>query len=95
MAQSLLRLPPPTVERWDWQLQAACRGMESALFFAPDAERARARTHRIRAAKAVCEQCPALTACRTYAVEAGEPFGIWGGLTEDEREPARHLTSTA
>jgi WhiB family redox-sensing transcriptional regulator len=93
--QSLLRLPPPTVERWDWQLLAACRGMESSLFFAPDGERSRARTRRIRAAKDVCATCPALNACRDYALDAGETFGIWGGLTEDERGPARHLTSTA
>jgi len=92
--QSLITLPPPTVERWDWQLAAACRGMESSLFFAPDGERSRARNRRIASAKAVCAQCPALTDCRIYAIGAGETFGIWGGLTEDERTPARNLTST-
>mgnify|MGYP001613945567 CR=1 FL=1 len=93
--QSMLRLPPPTVERWDWQLSAACRGMESSLFFPPDGERSRARTRRIANAKAVCAHCPVLTDCRNYAVAAGETFGIWGGLTEDERTPAGNLTSTA
>ena len=42
----------------------------------------------------VYAQCPALTDCRIYAIGAGETFGIWGGLTEDERTPARNLTST-
>jgi WhiB family redox-sensing transcriptional regulator len=93
--QSLLKLPPPTVERWDWQLAAACRGMESSLFFAPDGERSRARNRRIASAKAVCAGCPVRTDCRNYAIGAGETFGIWGGLTEDERTPTRNLTSTA
>ena len=92
--QSLLNLPPPSVERWDWQLLAACRGMESSLFFAPDGERSRARNRRIANAKTVCAGCPALTDCRSYALSAGETFGIWGGLTEDERASARNLTST-
>ncbi len=90
-----LRLPPPTIEGWDWQLLAACRGMDSSLFFAPDGERARARTRRIAKAKSVCAGCPALTNCRNYAIAAGEPCGIWGGLTEDERAQPHHLTSTA
>src|SRR6476646_8153817 len=94
--QSLITLPPPTVEGWDWQLLAACRGMESSLFFAPDGERSRARNRRVRAAKDICAHCPAPSACRDYAVDVGEPFGVWGGLTEDERGLARQLTiSTA
>ena len=90
-----LKLPPPTIEGWDWQLLAACRGMDSSLFFAPDGERARARNRRIAMAKSICAGCPALTDCRNYAIAAGETCGIWGGLTEDERAPARTLTSTA
>lgn len=39
----------------------------------------------IRRAKAVCHECPIRTACLTVALENGEQFGIWGGLTEDER----------
>ena len=89
-----LTLPPPVVECWDWQLLAACRGMDSSLFFAPDGERARARARRILKAKSVCAGCPALTDCRNYAIAAGESSGIWGGLTEDERARAHPLTST-
>jgi WhiB family redox-sensing transcriptional regulator len=91
---SLLRLPEPTIEQWDWQLAAACRGMDSLLFYAPDGERSRARARRISRAKTICAGCPALNDCRDYAMSAGETWGIWGGLTEDERAPAQHLTST-
>jgi len=33
------RLPAPVVAHWEWQLQAACRGMDSSLFFHPANER--------------------------------------------------------
>lgn len=32
-----------------------------------------------------CQSCPARTACASYAVEAEEPAGVWGGLTPKER----------
>ena len=35
-------------------------------------------------AKAVCAECPARDACLGWALEHSE-YGIWGGLTEDER----------
>jgi WhiB family redox-sensing transcriptional regulator len=72
------RLPAPVVAHWEWQLQAACRGMDSSLFFHPANERNTDRENRISAAKQICLHCPAVTACL-------EPYGIWGGLSEDER----------
>jgi WhiB family redox-sensing transcriptional regulator len=36
-------------------------------------------------AKNLCSTCPLLQECRTYAIEAKEPYGIWGGLTVEER----------
>jgi WhiB family redox-sensing transcriptional regulator len=79
------RLPAATTDEWDWQLQAACRGMDGAWFFPPDREQAKARTSRISRAKAVCARCPALMACRDFALDNGELFGVWGGLSEDDR----------
>jgi WhiB family redox-sensing transcriptional regulator len=38
-----------------------------------------------RAAKAVCGACPVRTECLTYALESGERFGVWGGMSERER----------
>nr|WP_277424633.1 WhiB family transcriptional regulator [Kocuria palustris] len=32
-----------------------------------------------------CRSCPARIACATYAVDAREPAGVWGGLTPKER----------
>lgn len=40
-------------------------------------------------AKALCSQCPVLEQCRDFALKweerEGERFGVWAGLTKDER----------
>lgn len=70
---------------WSWQRDAACRNLESSLFFAPDGERAAARRHREAAAKAVCGRCPVRMPCALYALATRQRYGVWGGLAEDER----------
>jgi len=79
------RLPDPLAEHWQWQLAAACRGMDSEHFFHPPDERNAAREKRIAAAKAICRSCPAVQSCLDHALQVREPYGIWGGLSEDER----------
>ena len=80
------RLPGPNADLWDWQLVAACRGVDSSLFFHPEGERGAARSAREAAAKEVCMRCPVRAECATHALAVREPYGVWGGLTEDERE---------
>lgn len=80
------RLPGPNADLWDWQLVAACRGVDSSLFFHPEGERGAARSAREAAAKEVCGRCPVRAECATHALTVREPYGVWGGLTEDERE---------
>lgn len=82
------RLPTPVSETWEWQLRAACRGMDAEAFFHPEGERGQARTARVARAKAVCRRCPVIVECRSHALAAQEPFGIWGGLDEGERRAA-------
>lgn len=36
-------------------------------------------------AQARCEKCPARVACASYAVDAEEPAGVWGGTTPKGR----------
>ena len=55
------------------------------LFRSPDGERGPRRRNRENAAKAVCASCPVLNACREHALAVQEPYGIWGGLSEDDR----------
>lgn len=80
------QLPGPNADIWDWQMKGLCRGADSSMFFHPDGERGRERSARENRAKAMCQSCPVLTECRTHALRVGEPYGIWGGLSESERE---------
>jgi WhiB family transcriptional regulator, redox-sensing transcriptional regulator len=80
------RLPGPVAERWDWQLRGLCRQLDSAMFFTPDRERGSMRARREQRAKAVCVRCPVLEQCRSHALRAREPYGVWGGMTEHERK---------
>ena len=82
----LSRLPGPNADLWDWQLRGACRDAEPSLFFHPEGERGASRLRRDLAAKAVCATCPVIDACARHALRVREPYGVWGGMTEDERE---------
>jgi WhiB family redox-sensing transcriptional regulator len=61
-----------------WQELAACRPLGVELFYPPtdqDGEEA----------KAICFACPVRENCLEFALAAGERFGIWGGMTPQER----------
>ncbi len=71
---------------WGWQFDAACRGEDSALFFAPNYfEKREEKDGREAKAKAICRRCPVREPCLAYALRIREPHGIWGGLNELER----------
>jgi WhiB family redox-sensing transcriptional regulator len=71
---------------WEWQLHGACRSADETIFFHPEGERGPARRNRDAAAKAVCAACPVLRDCREHALAVREPYGVWGGMSEDDRE---------
>lgn len=74
----------PVAADWEWQLSAACRGADSSLFFASAGETRRDRFTRESTAKALCARCPVRLQCQRHAVAVGEPYGLWGGLTQHE-----------
>ncbi|HEX4791453.1 MAG TPA: WhiB family transcriptional regulator [Actinospica sp.] len=80
------RLPGPNADLWDWQLRGLCRGKDSSLFFHPEGERGAARAAREQSAKEICLNCPVQKQCCEHALRVREPYGVWGGLTEEERE---------
>jgi len=80
------RLPGPQLEKWEWQMFGACRREDTELFFHPEGERGPSRSNREASAKAVCATCPVLMSCREHALAAREPYGVWGGLSEHDRE---------
>ncbi|MBY6350741.1 WhiB family transcriptional regulator [Rhodococcoides corynebacterioides] len=85
-------LPGPNADIWDWQMHGACRGVDSSVFFHPDGERGRARAQREARAKEMCRECPVLRQCRSHALAVNEPYGIWGGLSEAERDALARRT---
>lgn len=79
------RLPKPVTASWEWQEAGSCRSLPTDMFFHPENERGPRRKAREVAAKAVCGACPVIAQCRAHALSVQEPYGIWGGLSEDER----------
>ena len=79
------RLPKPLADLWEWQYEGACQDLPSEMFFHPEGERGPRRRNRENAAKAVCATCPVIQQCRDQALSIQEPYGIWGGLSEDDR----------
>jgi WhiB family redox-sensing transcriptional regulator len=69
---------------YSWQKSARCADAGPSMMFPHDAD-----FPGIARAKAVCERCPVRALCLDEAQTRGERFGIWGGLTPDERREAR------
>ena len=67
--------PRPDPRQWGWE--AACVGEPGDWFTSGSVD--------VSWEKAVCWTCPVRRACLAYALDAGESFGIWGGLTAKER----------
>ena len=69
-----------------WQVRAACRGPQAAVFFPPSHfERKDEKLEREGRAKDICAACTVREPCLEYAISIREPHGIWGGLNEVER----------
>lgn len=81
----------------DWRDEAACRdvpeGMTRAqwvkVFVRNKLPEPRTYTQSYARARAVCERCPVLDDCREYALSEGELYGMWGGLSPNERKDLR------
>jgi WhiB family redox-sensing transcriptional regulator len=76
------------LERPAWQKRAACRGVGTEVFF-PD------RYHSAEEAKELCASCPVAAECLAFAMTptpgASLPgtFGVWGGLSHQQRRLLR------
>ena len=69
---------PEPVQRRSWMADAACRGMNPALFFPSDRVG-------VGAAQPVCRRCGVSAACLDYALERQVVDGVWGGVSERDR----------
>lgn len=73
------------IDYWGWQQKGLCNTLDPEVFFHPEGERGAPRRRRVEQAKAICSQCPVIQECREYALNNHEPYGVWGGLSEEER----------
>ena len=62
-----------------WMVDAACADADPSLFFVAHGKPA-------SEAKAICAGCPVREACLDYALQTKERHGIWGGLSERQRQ---------
>jgi WhiB family redox-sensing transcriptional regulator len=87
-----------TRDLMDWRHRAECLDEDPELFF-PIGNTGPAQLQ-IDDAKAVCARCEVQDTCLRSALETGQDFGVWGGMSEDERRAmkrrnARRNTKTA
>ena len=75
----------PIHDKWEWQYDGACRGSDPEQFFLdPNMRGLNKRTKELNAIK-VCNTCPVKQACLDHALSVPEIFGVWGGMTEEQR----------
>ena len=87
--RSTLNLPTERgVVDQHWTERAACRGVDTEIFF-PEAlyptNRVLANMH-AKQAREICARCPVRIECLDEAMRRNERHGIWGGLLRHERE---------
>jgi len=67
----------------DWRNRAACLSEDPELFF-PIGNSGPAKMQ-IAEAKTVCRGCEVRETCLQWALDHDADFGVWGGLSEDDR----------
>lgn len=77
----------------DWRSRAVCRDEDPELFY-PVGTSGPALMQ-VAEAKSVCRRCPVVSECLTWAMEAGENAGVWGGMSEDERRSLKRRDARA
>lgn len=72
----------------DWMLDALCAQIDPELFFPP-------KSSSSVPAKRICKgfrgspPCPVRSECLEYALRHSERWGVWGGMSERERNRLR------
>ena len=77
----------PIASHWSWQDDGMCKrdGVDVTVFFNDDMLRGLEKQARENSAKKICTACPVKTECLEHALAVPENYGVWGGLTQDER----------
>ena len=75
----------PVYDDWAWQEKANCRGEDNSIFFLEVNARGETKRKQIASAKKICRSCPVVNECLSHALSVPEHFGVWGGMSADER----------
>jgi WhiB family redox-sensing transcriptional regulator len=90
------------VEDQSWMDSANCKGM-THLFYSPhvhgpecnnecvEGRKEKGRNQRVNEARALCAGCPVRAECLQFAMVTMQLDGVWGGLTERERQDMRSI----
>ncbi|MDD7385285.1 MAG: WhiB family transcriptional regulator [Actinomycetaceae bacterium] len=66
-----------TTDDQSWVVQGACTNADPDLLFV--------RGSAQRQVRQMCYRCPVRLECLAESLESGSTYGVWGGLTERER----------
>ena len=75
----------PIASEWEWQYEGACRGTDPESFFLDPNQRGSSKRKKELAAIAICNTCPVIKQCLEHSLKVPEKYGVWGGLTEEQR----------
>lgn len=79
----------------DWQWKAACQDIEDPEIFFPVGQYGQpAPEWRIEETKRICRRCPVAEECLKWALDTNQRYGIWGGMSEIERQALKRRSSS-
>ena len=90
ITQTIIKMNQPQTNNYgdvSWEY-AECRNADTELFYAHRDELAE-RGLNMRNIRAMCGRCVIRRDCLSYAM-GNEKYGMWGGLTQEERTYVRH-----
>lgn len=95
MALSGPYAPDSLTPRDNWRTRAECAPWNATLFHP---EHTGTGPYFAQEAKSLCARCQVQPQCLAFALDTREPFGVWGGLDERERQqllggPARTVVA--
>lgn len=79
-----------------WTDDAKCKDVDPEFFFVESDTKVKSAVKKINEAKAFCQGCPVAVQCLGYAIREDLEYGVYGGLSEDERKDlkTRYLLAT-
>ena len=76
----------PIADFYAWQEHGLCKDEDTEIFFLEHGQRGPEKAARESRALAVCGACPVRTACLEHALNVPEQYGVWGGMTVEQRQ---------